>query len=134
SSFIPCANGPDNTVGQAEPDCAPGSPCPEPRSVCSPSTRMATSSQNRQLLSDYGPPSLGYTQGTRNSQGPQSKCAELLATTAESGKEIRSRSAGSKSSMERLKGGIIHAQAWFRSAWLKWNLRKSHLPNLPSTR
>lgn len=27
-----------------------------------PSTSMATSSQYRQLLSDYGPPSLGYTQ------------------------------------------------------------------------
>lgn len=31
-------------------------------SVHSPSTSMATSSQYRQLLSDYGPPSLGYTQ------------------------------------------------------------------------
>lgn len=31
-------------------------------SIHSPSTSMATSSQYRQLLSDYGPPSLGYTQ------------------------------------------------------------------------
>lgn len=31
-------------------------------SVHPPSTSMATSSQYRQLLSDYGPPSLGYTQ------------------------------------------------------------------------
>ncbi|KAG8514977.1 Cyclin-dependent kinase 2-associated protein 1 [Galemys pyrenaicus] len=35
-------------------------------SVHPPSTSMATSSQYRQLLSDYGPPSLGYTQDTVN--------------------------------------------------------------------
>ncbi|EDL19592.1 CDK2 (cyclin-dependent kinase 2)-associated protein 1, isoform CRA_a, partial [Mus musculus] len=35
-----------------------------PGSVHSPSTSMATSSQYRQLLSDYGPPSLGYTQAS----------------------------------------------------------------------
>uniref|UniRef100_A0A7N5JKR7 Uncharacterized protein n=1 Tax=Ailuropoda melanoleuca TaxID=9646 RepID=A0A7N5JKR7_AILME len=44
-----------------------------------PSTSMATSSQYHQLLSDYGLPSLGYTQGTGNSQVPQSKYVELLA-------------------------------------------------------
>ncbi|KAK7806555.1 hypothetical protein U0070_017160 [Myodes glareolus] len=54
-------------------------------SVHSPSTNMATSSQYRQLLSDYGPPSLGYTQGTGNSQVPQSKYAELLAIIEELG-------------------------------------------------
>ncbi|KAB0363941.1 hypothetical protein FD755_018450 [Muntiacus reevesi] len=68
-----------------------------------PSTSMATSSQYRQLLSDYGPPSLGYTQGTGNSQVPQSKYAELLAIIEELGKEIRPTYAGSKSAMERLK-------------------------------
>ncbi|XP_027777195.1 cyclin-dependent kinase 2-associated protein 1 isoform X3 [Marmota flaviventris] len=72
-------------------------------SVHSPSTSMAASSQYRQLLSDYGPPSLGYTQGTGNSQVPQSKYAELLAIIEELGKEIRPTYAGSKSAMERLK-------------------------------
>ncbi|XP_055406426.1 cyclin-dependent kinase 2-associated protein 1 isoform X3 [Bubalus kerabau] len=67
---------------------------------------MATSSQYRQLLSDYGPPSLGYTQGTGNSQVPQSKYAELLAIIEELGKEIRPTYAGSKSAMERLKRGF----------------------------
>uniref|UniRef100_A0A2I2YNQ0 Uncharacterized protein n=1 Tax=Gorilla gorilla gorilla TaxID=9595 RepID=A0A2I2YNQ0_GORGO len=56
---------------------------------------MATSSQYRQLLSDYGSPSLGYTQGTGNSQVPQSKYAELLAE--------------SESAMERMQQGMIHA-------------------------
>ena len=77
--------------------------------VHSPSTSMATHSQYPQLLSDYGPPSLGYTQGTGNSQVPQSKYAELLAIIEELGKEIRPTYTGSKSAMERLKGGIIHA-------------------------
>ncbi|XP_051031252.1 cyclin-dependent kinase 2-associated protein 1 [Phodopus roborovskii] len=80
------------------------------RSVHSPSTSMATSSQYRQLLSNYRPPSLGYTQGTGNSQVPQSKYAELLAITEELGKVIRPMYAGSKSAMERLKRGIIHAR------------------------
>nr|XP_045011961.1 cyclin-dependent kinase 2-associated protein 1-like [Jaculus jaculus] len=71
---------------------------------------MATSSQYRQLLRDYGPPSLGCTQGTGNSQVPQSKYAELLAITEELEKEIRPTYAGSKSAMERLKRGIIHAR------------------------
>ncbi|XP_036027691.1 cyclin-dependent kinase 2-associated protein 1 isoform X1 [Onychomys torridus] len=83
-------------------------------SVHSPSTSMATPSQYRQLLSDYGPPSLGYTQGTGNSQVPQSKYAELLAIIEELGKEIRPTYAGSKSAMERLKRGIIHARSLVR--------------------
>ncbi|XP_012927284.1 cyclin-dependent kinase 2-associated protein 1 isoform X3 [Heterocephalus glaber] len=87
---------------------------PKAGSVHSPSTSMATSSQYRQLLSDYGPPSLGYTQGTGNSQVPQSKYAELLAIIEELGKEIRPTYAGSKSAMERLKRGIIHARGLVR--------------------
>lgn len=66
------------------------------------------------MLSDYGPPSLGYTQGTGNSQVPQSKYAELLAIIEELGKEVRLTYAGSKSAMERLKRGIIHAQSLVR--------------------
>ncbi|XP_051697357.1 cyclin-dependent kinase 2-associated protein 1 isoform X2 [Oryctolagus cuniculus] len=94
---------------------APGSPPFSPAgSVHSPSTSMATSSQYRQLLSDYGPPSLGYTQGTGSSQVPQSKYAELLAIIEELGKEIRPTYAGSKSAMERLKRGIIHARGLVR--------------------
>ncbi|XP_006894520.1 PREDICTED: cyclin-dependent kinase 2-associated protein 1-like [Elephantulus edwardii] len=83
-------------------------------SVHSPSTSMAMSSQYRQLLSDYGPPSLGYTQGTGNSQVPQSKYAELLAIIEELGKEVRPTYADSKSAMERLKRGIIHARGLVR--------------------
>ncbi|CAI9156987.1 unnamed protein product [Rangifer tarandus platyrhynchus] len=79
-----------------------------------PPASMAASSQYRQLLSDYGPPSLGYTQGTGNSQVPQSKYAELLAIIEELGKEIRPTYAGSKSAMERLKRGIIHARGLVR--------------------
>ena len=61
------------------------------------------------MLSDYGPPSLGYTQGTEKSQVPQSKYAELLLVVIEKlGEKIRPTDAGSKSAMERLKLGIIH--------------------------
>ncbi|XP_016082777.1 cyclin-dependent kinase 2-associated protein 1 isoform X3 [Ornithorhynchus anatinus] len=86
-------------------------------SVHSPSTSMASSTQYRQLINDYGPPSLGYTQviqGSGSSQVPQSKYAELLAIIEELGKEIRPTYAGSKSAMERLKRGIIHARGLVR--------------------
>ncbi|XP_054943641.1 cyclin-dependent kinase 2-associated protein 1-like [Physeter macrocephalus] len=71
---------------------------------------MATSSQYRQLLSDYGPPSLGYAQGTGKSQVPQSKHAELLAVIEELGREVRPPSTGSRSAMESLKRGVILAR------------------------
>ncbi|XP_069475767.1 cyclin-dependent kinase 2-associated protein 1 isoform X2 [Ambystoma mexicanum] len=80
----------------------------------SPSTSIATTAQYRQLINDYGPPSLGYTQGTSSNQVPQSKYAELLAIIEELGKEIRPTYAGSKSAMERLKRGIIHARGLVR--------------------
>ncbi|XP_040272131.1 cyclin-dependent kinase 2-associated protein 1 isoform X1 [Bufo bufo] len=83
-------------------------------SAHSPSTSMGSSAQYRQLVNDYGPPSLGYTQGTSINQAPQSKYAELLAIIEELGKEIRPTYAGSKSAMERLKRGIIHARGLVR--------------------
>ncbi|KAG2463594.1 CDKA2 protein, partial [Polypterus senegalus] len=48
------------------------------------------------------------------SQGSQSTYADLLAVMEEMGKEIRPTYAGSKSAMERLKRGIIHARALVR--------------------
>ncbi|OBS81850.1 hypothetical protein A6R68_24159, partial [Neotoma lepida] len=72
---------------------------------------MATSSKYHQLLSDYGLPSLGYTQATGNSQVPQRKHAELLAIIEELRKEIRPTYAGSKCATERLKRGVIHARS-----------------------
>ncbi|XP_054574017.1 cyclin-dependent kinase 2-associated protein 1-like [Eptesicus fuscus] len=91
-------------------------------SVHQPSTSMVTSSQYRQLLSDYGSSSLGYTQGTGNSQGSQSKYAELLAIIEELGKEIRPKYTGSKSVMERLKRGIIHASGLVRECLAEMEL------------
>uniref|UniRef100_A0A8C5K9N5 Cyclin-dependent kinase 2-associated protein n=1 Tax=Jaculus jaculus TaxID=51337 RepID=A0A8C5K9N5_JACJA len=92
----------------------PAAPLNASGSVHWPSTSRVTSSQKRQLLSDYGPPSLGCTQGTGNSQVPHSKYAGLLAIIEEKGKEIRPTYAGSKSAMERLKRGIIHARGLVR--------------------
>ncbi|XP_053557773.1 cyclin-dependent kinase 2-associated protein 1 [Bombina bombina] len=98
-----------------------GTPGAQVGSAHSPSTSMASSLQYRQLLNDYGPPSLGYTQGSSSSSGsssnnqvPQSKYAELLVIIEELGKEIRPTYAGSKSAMERLKRGIIHARGLVR--------------------
>ncbi|TWW66250.1 cyclin-dependent kinase 2-associated protein 1 isoform X2 [Takifugu rubripes] len=75
---------------------------------------LATLQSYRPLLSDYGPPSLGFSQGSAGSQVPQNKYAELLAIIEEIGKEIRPTYAGSKSAMERLKRGIIHARGLVR--------------------
>uniref|UniRef100_A0ACB8FZH5 Cyclin-dependent kinase 2-associated protein 1 n=1 Tax=Sphaerodactylus townsendi TaxID=933632 RepID=A0ACB8FZH5_9SAUR len=81
---------------------------------------MAGSGQYRQLINDYGPPSLGYTQsvqGTRGSQVPQSKYARTSGHHRRIRKEIRPAYAGSKSAMERLKRGIIHARGLVESVW-----------------
>lgn len=75
---------------------------------------LATLQSYRPLLSDFGPPTLGFPQGTTGSQVPQNKYAELLAIIEELGKEIRPTYAGSKSAMERLKRGIIHARGLVR--------------------
>uniref|UniRef100_A0A9J8C892 Cyclin dependent kinase 2 associated protein 1 n=5 Tax=Cyprininae TaxID=2743694 RepID=A0A9J8C892_CYPCA len=81
--------------------------------IPSPSS-MATIQSYKPFLNDFGPPSLGFPQGPNGSQVPQSKYAELLAIIEELGKEIRPTYAGSKSAMERLKRGIIHARGLVR--------------------
>lgn len=75
---------------------------------------MATIQSYKPILNDFGPPSLGFAQGPNGNQVPQSKYAELLAIIEELGKEIRPTYAGSKSAMERLKRGIIHARGLVR--------------------
>uniref|UniRef100_A0A803VXK0 Cyclin dependent kinase 2 associated protein 2 n=1 Tax=Ficedula albicollis TaxID=59894 RepID=A0A803VXK0_FICAL len=57
------------------------------------------------------PPFLGLPPGA---QGSQSTYTDLLSVIEEMGKEIRPTYAGSKSAMERLKRGIIHARALVR--------------------
>ncbi|XP_011797738.1 cyclin-dependent kinase 2-associated protein 2 isoform X2 [Macaca mulatta] len=67
----------------------------------------------RPLFNDFGPPSMGYVQPP-GAQGSQSTYTDLLSVIEEMGKEIRPTYAGSKSAMERLKRGIIHARALVR--------------------
>uniref|UniRef100_A0A8C9TSQ8 Cyclin dependent kinase 2 associated protein 1 n=1 Tax=Scleropages formosus TaxID=113540 RepID=A0A8C9TSQ8_SCLFO len=83
--------------------------------IVTPVKRPSSTLQSyRPILNDYGPPSLGFSQGTSGTQVPQNKYAELLAIIEELGKEIRPTYAGSKSAMERLKRGIIHARGLVR--------------------
>ncbi|XP_067883021.1 cyclin-dependent kinase 2-associated protein 2-like isoform X2 [Heterodontus francisci] len=81
--------------------------------VSSPSSSLAVTSF-RPLFNDFGPPSMGYMQGLKPSQPSQSTYSDLLSVIEEMGKEIRPTYAGSKSAMERLKRGIIHARALVR--------------------
>ncbi|KAK1160172.1 cyclin-dependent kinase 2-associated protein 1-like [Acipenser oxyrinchus oxyrinchus] len=93
----------------------PGTSVNQVGNVHSPSTSLAASTVSyRPLVNDYGPPSLGFPQGSSGNQVPQSKYAELLSIIEELGKEIRPTYAGSKSAMERLKRGIIHARGLVR--------------------
>ena len=50
---------------------------------------------------------------------PQSKYAQLLAVIEDMGKDIRPTYAGSKSSAERLKRGIVHARILVRECLLE---------------
>ncbi|XP_078515417.1 cyclin-dependent kinase 2-associated protein 2 isoform X1 [Lissotriton helveticus] len=86
-------------------------------SVPSPSGSLGgTSAPFRPLFNDFGPPSMGYIQAMKppGSQASQSTYSDLLSVIEEMGKEIRPTYAGSKSAMERLKRGIIHARALVR--------------------
>uniref|UniRef100_A0A674EAT9 Cyclin-dependent kinase 2-associated protein 1-like n=1 Tax=Salmo trutta TaxID=8032 RepID=A0A674EAT9_SALTR len=75
---------------------------------------ISTLQSYRPVVNDYGPPSFSFSQSSSGSQVPQSKYAELLSIIEELGKEIRPTYAGSKSAMERLKRGIIHARGLVR--------------------
>ncbi|XP_077461614.1 cyclin-dependent kinase 2-associated protein 2 [Stigmatopora argus] len=78
-----------------------------------PSPSLPPSSSNfRPAFSDFGPPSMGFVQPVKVTQG--STYSELLSVIEEMSREIRPTYAGSKSAMERLKRGIIHARALVR--------------------
>uniref|UniRef100_A0A8C7G5S5 Cyclin dependent kinase 2 associated protein 2 n=1 Tax=Oncorhynchus kisutch TaxID=8019 RepID=A0A8C7G5S5_ONCKI len=71
----------------------PGSSVPSP----------SLPSNFRPAFSDFGPPSMGFVQPVKVSQG--STYSELLSVIEEMSREIRPTYAGSKSAMERLKRG-----------------------------
>ncbi|XP_023686502.1 cyclin-dependent kinase 2-associated protein 2 isoform X1 [Paramormyrops kingsleyae] len=77
-----------------------------------PSPSLPSSSTFRPIFSDFGPPSMGFVQPVKVAQG--STYSELLSVIEEMSREIRPTYAGSKSAMERLKRGIIHARALVR--------------------
>uniref|UniRef100_A0A6I8RRU7 Cyclin-dependent kinase 2-associated protein n=1 Tax=Xenopus tropicalis TaxID=8364 RepID=A0A6I8RRU7_XENTR len=71
----------------------------------------------RPIFSDFGPPSMGFIPGVKPAVSQavsQGTYSDLLSVIEEMGKEIRPTYAGSKSAMERLKRGIIHARALVR--------------------
>ncbi|XP_007239767.2 cyclin-dependent kinase 2-associated protein 1 [Astyanax mexicanus] len=83
-------------------------------SAHSQSPTLATLQSFGPVVSDFGTPSLGIPQSTIGTQVPQNKYSELLGIIEELGKEIRPTYAGSKTAMERLKRGIIHARGLVR--------------------
>ncbi|KAG9342413.1 hypothetical protein JZ751_016415 [Albula glossodonta] len=70
-----------------------------------PSPSLPSSSNFRPAFSDFGPPSMGFVQPVKVSQG--STYSELLSVIEEMSREIRPTYAGSKSAMERLKRGTV---------------------------
>ncbi|XP_051993621.1 cyclin-dependent kinase 2-associated protein 2-like isoform X1 [Xyrauchen texanus] len=74
-----------------------------PPGSCGSSPSLPSSSNFRPAFSDFGPPSMGFVQPVKVSQG--STYSELLSVIEEMSREIRPTYAGSKSAMERLKRG-----------------------------
>ncbi|KAK6324985.1 hypothetical protein J4Q44_G00043270 [Coregonus suidteri] len=70
-----------------------------------PSPSLPSSSNFRPAFSDFGPPSMGFVQPVKVSQG--STYSELLSVIEEMSREIRPTYAGSKSAMERLKRAYL---------------------------
>ncbi|XP_053305827.1 cyclin-dependent kinase 2-associated protein 2 [Spea bombifrons] len=94
---------------------APGTPVPG-AAVSSPVGAVPVSSF-RPIFSDFGPPSMGFISGVKPAVSQavsQGTYSDLLSVIEEMGREIRPTYAGSKSAMERLKRGIIHARALVR--------------------
>uniref|UniRef100_G1PW84 Cyclin dependent kinase 2 associated protein 1 n=1 Tax=Myotis lucifugus TaxID=59463 RepID=G1PW84_MYOLU len=84
-------------------------------SVHPPSTSMATSSQYRQLLSDYGPPSLGYTQGP-GTRWERHEGVEMMDGSDPSFLRSKTRldSRSGPAASQRVAGCIIHARGLVR--------------------
>ncbi|XP_052552381.1 cyclin-dependent kinase 2-associated protein 2 [Tympanuchus pallidicinctus] len=91
------------------------SPAPGPAATAA-APSVPSPSAFRPLFNDFGPPSMGYVQAMKppGAPGSQSTYSDLLSVIEEMGREIRPTYAGSKSAMERLKRGIIHARALVR--------------------
>lgn len=98
-------------AGMMIPSDVISSPGSFPGAVGSP----AASFPRQHLQQQSGPP------GPPGLPGPpgQSKYAQLLAVIEEMGKDIRPTYAGSKSSAERLKRGIVHARILVRECLME---------------
>lgn len=70
-------------------------------------------------LSDVTVTAIPMTPKTQSQQPGQSKYAQLLGVIEEMGREVRPTYAGSRSSAERLKRGIVHARILVRECLLE---------------
>jgi len=83
---------------------------------------LAASRAYESLGSLYGQaalPGMSGSSSSSNGPGQSSKYTQLLAVIEEIGKDIRPTYAGSKSSAERLKRGIVHARILVREALME---------------
>uniref|UniRef100_A0A673Y772 Cyclin dependent kinase 2 associated protein 2 n=1 Tax=Salmo trutta TaxID=8032 RepID=A0A673Y772_SALTR len=99
-----------------------------------PSPSLPSSSNFRPAFSDFGPPSMGFVQPVKVSQG--STYSELLSVIEEMSREIRPTYAGSKSAMERLKRVHIPSKqtvSFTRGRWSGsvWQRRRGALAHNP---
>jgi len=80
---------------------------------------LAASRAYESLGSLYGQAGLSGSSSSSNGPAQSSKYTQLLAVIEEIGKDIRPTYAGSKSSAERLKRGIVHARILVREALME---------------
>jgi len=80
---------------------------------------LAASRAYESLGSLYGQAGLAGNSNSANGPAQSSKYTQLLAVIEEIGKDIRPTYAGSKSSAERLKRGIVHARILVREALME---------------
>lgn len=87
-----------------------GTLAPAPNTA-TPTTPTATATTNNNNTSSNN--------NNNNQQPGQSKYAQLLGVIEEMGREVRPTYAGSKSSAERLKRGIVHARILVRECLME---------------
>ncbi|KAL4681941.1 hypothetical protein H8957_006881 [Semnopithecus entellus] len=107
-SYKPITPAPSSTPGSSTP--GPGTPVPTGSVPSLSGSVPGAAAPFRQLFNDFGPPSVGCVQAMKppGAQGSQSTHPELLWVTGEMGKGIRTTFAGSTSTTEHVKRGIIH--------------------------
>ena len=116
------SSGPGTPMGPSNPETPRSVLESEARNTPPPTLAQSSSSASvasRMSISSAAHHPASLSQQQQQQQPPQSKYAQLLTVIEDMGKDIRPTYAGSKTSAERLKRGIMHARILVRECLME---------------